>query len=83
MFSWPKIQVSIPGRRAGGGGSILKRDHLLQDAEKCKEHYLDGSGRGSNIQEEGQMVGRMEAVVSLRARLDRTETISRKRERTL
>lgn len=83
MFSWPKIQVSISGRRAGGGGSILKRDHLLQDAEKCKEHYLDGSGRGSNIQEEGQMVGRMEAVVSLRARLDRTETISRKRERTL
>lgn len=29
LFSWPKIQVSIPGRRAGGRGSILKRDHLL------------------------------------------------------
>lgn len=48
LFSWPKIQVSI-GRRAGGRGSILKRDHLLQDAEKCEQHYLDGAGRGSNI----------------------------------
>ena len=51
LFSWPKIQVSIPGSRVGGRGSILKRDYLLQDAEKCKELHLDGAGEGSSIQE--------------------------------